>query len=122
MRSIVCSSLGAELIIVNYFSLESTPVQGAMPVEGRTMAPPASVKTTRPKLFRRASLTSWGKDNLRMTRAAADTNIRELMLAVQQQKVGHGESDFAKRLSVLYMQCFDCFIASSRTSNTEAAS
>lgn len=50
-------------------------------------APPASVFTTRRKLFRRASLTSWGKDNLGMTRAAADINYKELMLTVQQQKV-----------------------------------
>lgn len=51
------------------------------------IGPPAAVKTVRPKLFRRASLTSWGKDNLGMTRAAADVNVKELMLTVQQQKV-----------------------------------
>lgn len=51
------------------------------------VAPPASVKTVPPKFFRRASLTTWGKDNLGMTRAAADINIKELMLTVQQQKV-----------------------------------
>ena len=50
-------------------------------------APCAALTTVRPKLFRRASLTSWGKDNLGMTRAAADLNLTELMLTVQQQKV-----------------------------------
>lgn len=49
-------------------------------------APPPALKSVRPKLFRRASLTSWGKDNIGMTRAAA-VNLKELMLTVQQQKV-----------------------------------
>lgn len=57
--------------------------------ERRTHNPQAlvAVKTIRPKLFRRSSVTSWGKDNLRMTRAAANINLKELMLSVQQQKV-----------------------------------
>lgn len=54
---------------------------------GVARPPPAVLKTVRPKLFRRASLTSWGKDNLGMTRAAASVNLKELMLTVQQQKV-----------------------------------
>ena len=55
---------------------------------GVTRAPCAALATVRPKLFRRASLTSWGKDNLGMTRAAAaGLNLTELMLTVQQQKV-----------------------------------
>lgn len=53
---------------------------------GVARAPPSALKSVRPKLFRRASLTSWGKDNLRMTRSAA-VNLKELMLTVQQQKV-----------------------------------
>lgn len=53
---------------------------------GVARAPPPALKSVRPKLFRRASLTSWGKDNLRMTRSAA-VNLKELMLTVQQQKV-----------------------------------
>eukprot|EP00752_Nemacystus_decipiens_P011065 g9831.t1 len=52
---------------------------------GDARAPPPALKSVRPKLFRRASLTSWGKDNLRMTRSAA-VNLKELMLTVQQQK------------------------------------
>lgn len=54
---------------------------------GVTRAPCAALTTVRPKLFRRTSLTSWGKDNLGMTRAAAGLNLTELMLTVQQQKV-----------------------------------
>lgn len=49
-------------------------------------ASPPALNSVRPKLFRRASLTSWGKDNLGMTRAAA-INFKELLLTVQQQKV-----------------------------------
>ncbi len=51
-----------------------------------TTAPPPALNSVRPKLFRRASLTSWGKNNLGMTRAAA-INFKELLLTVQQQKV-----------------------------------
>lgn len=51
------------------------------------VALPASTRTARPTVFRRPSLTSWGKDNLGMTRAAADVNFKELILTVQQQKV-----------------------------------
>lgn len=47
----------------------------------------AVLKTARPKLFRRASVISWGKDDLKMTRTAADINLKEFMLTVQQQKV-----------------------------------
>lgn len=57
---------------------------------GAARAPIPALKTVRPKLFRRASLTSWGKDNLNMTRAAAEVNLTELMLTVQQQKVCGG--------------------------------
>lgn len=59
---------------------------------GVARSPQSVLKTVRPKLLRRASLTSWGKDNLGMTRAAAGLNLRELMLTVQQQKVLNVES------------------------------
>lgn len=54
----------------------------------------AVLKTARPKLFRRASITSWGKDGRKMTRTAADVNLKEFMLTVQQQKVNY-EYQFA---------------------------
>ena len=62
--------------------------------------PAAVLKTTRPKLFRRASITSWGKNDLRMTRVAADVNLKEFMLTVQQQKVMLGHFTVLKLLTL----------------------
>lgn len=85
---------------------------------GAARAPPAALKTVRPKVFRRASLTSWGEDNLNMTRAAAEVNLKELMLTVQQQKVRRVITQ-KRRPNCLYLSMLQLSVAYTRTNATE---